>query len=460
MTNPLISVIIPAYNRAYYVRQAVKSVLEQTHRCCEVILVDDGSTDDTRQVLTPLMDRIHYLYQENQGLSAARNRGLSVVQGDFVAFLDADDYLLPNAFELELRCFQEQPALGAVNSAWRLVNQQGETLFDAKPWSKAPRLNLETWVLSTPFFLGAMLFRQEWVHRTGLYDKNLRQAEDVDYVLRMASLGCKFGWLRCSTVCYRQHDDNMTRNGLEQVQNIEVMWNKFFARSDLPPSIRQIEHQVRYYRDVWYAWRVYFTGFPDEVEPYLKRALSYMPHPPTDSTVIEWARMFSGWFQRSGADPGDFRAMMPFVYRVIPIEHEKQLELTVDFLSAGGKNKRRLFDLSDYVGMSSEELVDKAQANLVLIPVGSMIPVIEDFWDGIVAGEMIRDTHRHDVVVLYLTAFGQSVLAGCWAVSRQALQRTLRHSFYPGGVAAWFRFIRKALDYFFFPKSGNLFGRG
>ncbi|MBN1315743.1 MAG: glycosyltransferase family 2 protein [Anaerolineales bacterium] len=451
---PLVSVIIPAYNRAEYVLQAIWSVLEQTHPRCELILVDDGSTDDTRLVLAPWMDRIRYVFQENQGLSAARNRGLSIVRGDFVAFLDADDFLLPDAFEHGLRCFQDQPSLGAINSAWRLVNQQGEALLDAEPWLKSPRLDLETWILATPFFLGAMLFRQEWVRRVGLFDHQLRQAEDVDYVLRMALSGCKMDWLRRSTVCYRQHDNNMTCNGLEQVRNIEIMWNKFFARSDLDPSIRGIEHQARYYRDIWYAWRLFYTGYPNEVEPYLQRSFTYLPHAPTNATVIEWARMFAGWFQRSGNDPGRYRTMMPFVRQAISLDREKWPDLTDSLiLPVNGSDDGQMFNLSSYMGLAPHELISGAQADLVMIPVKSMVPAVEQFWRDVLARKMVPAGNRQDVLGLYLTAFGQAILAGRWDASWSALKRTLQYSISPRAAFVWFRFVRKAFDYFFLSKT-------
>ncbi len=93
--NPLISVIIPTYNRANFLGEAIESVLSQTYKNLEVIIIDDGSTDDTRQLIEKYTDkRIIYLYQEHGGTSAARNKGIQEAKGEYIAFLDSDDIWL------------------------------------------------------------------------------------------------------------------------------------------------------------------------------------------------------------------------------------------------------------------------------------------------------------------------------------------------------------------------------
>ncbi len=93
---PLVSIVIPTYNYCRYIGKALQSCLDQTYKNLEVIVVDDGSTDDTRRVLEGF-PHVVYLFQENQGVSPARNRGVAYARGRFIAFLDADDYLLPNS---------------------------------------------------------------------------------------------------------------------------------------------------------------------------------------------------------------------------------------------------------------------------------------------------------------------------------------------------------------------------
>ncbi len=103
---PLVSVVIPTYNRAQMVSEAVRSVLEQTFGDLEVIVVDDGSTDGTREALKPHADKIRYLRQENSGVSAARNRGIAEARGSLIAFLDSDDLWLPAKLKNQVLFFQ------------------------------------------------------------------------------------------------------------------------------------------------------------------------------------------------------------------------------------------------------------------------------------------------------------------------------------------------------------------
>src|ERR1019366_6906368 len=112
----MVSVVIPAYNYGRFVTEAAECALNQTYRPLEVIVVDDGSTDDTRQRLAPYLDRIQYVYQENRGLSAARNTGIRHARGEWIAFLDADDFWHPQKTTVQLGAVAGDPAIGVVGS--------------------------------------------------------------------------------------------------------------------------------------------------------------------------------------------------------------------------------------------------------------------------------------------------------------------------------------------------------
>jgi GT2 family glycosyltransferase len=132
--TPLVSVIVPTYNRAYCLPRALGSILAQTHSRFEVILIDDGSTDDTRELVARSYGhdpRIKYVYQDNQGVTAARNAGLRLVQGDYIALLDSDDVWLPWKLGLQLACFRTCPDVGMVWTDMQARGPDGAVLAEA-----------------------------------------------------------------------------------------------------------------------------------------------------------------------------------------------------------------------------------------------------------------------------------------------------------------------------------------
>ncbi|NQT94640.1 MAG: glycosyltransferase [Lentisphaerae bacterium] len=123
--DPLVSVVIPVYNAARYVAQAVDSVLDQTYAPLQVIVVNDGSTDDTATVLEPYLDRIEYCRQENRGASASRNRGIELAKGKYIAFLDADDLWTPEKISRQVRVLEDNPQFGLVHSDTAVIDESG-----------------------------------------------------------------------------------------------------------------------------------------------------------------------------------------------------------------------------------------------------------------------------------------------------------------------------------------------
>jgi glycosyltransferase involved in cell wall biosynthesis len=142
MWQEVVSVLIPTYNRAYCLGRAINSALGQTYPRVEVLVIDDGSTDNTRKLVQSAYgndDRVHYLYQPNAGVSAARNRGLRAARGAYVAFLDSDDVWKPWKLQAQVACLKRLPAAGMIWSDMEAVDSQGQvhaprylrTMYDA-----------------------------------------------------------------------------------------------------------------------------------------------------------------------------------------------------------------------------------------------------------------------------------------------------------------------------------------
>ncbi len=301
--RPRVSVIIPTYNCDRYIAEAVESVLSQHYQDYEVLVIDDGSTDRTGSVLAVYGDRIRIVVQENQGVAAARNHGLKLAQGDFVAFLDADDVMLPHKLAAQVAVFdadQSNASVGMVHSGWRRVDKDGHRLMDVEPWHTTPHLDLAGWLQWKPVLPSAMMFRREWLLQADGFDPRFPPAEDTDLVLRLALMGCETRWLEEITVLYRQHDESAMHKGLPQARSLTAVIDHFFARPDIPSAIRHLEKTIRYSTDVWIAWYLYHTGHPAEMAAYLKQSLQYSPYAAID-TIIHWAESFSAFSKAWGA---------------------------------------------------------------------------------------------------------------------------------------------------------------
>jgi glycosyltransferase involved in cell wall biosynthesis len=180
-------VVIPVFNRALAVADAIESVLAQTVAPAEIIVVDDGSKDGTRECLAPYMDRIKYIYQENKGVSAARNAGVRAARGEFIAFLDSDDVWHPRKLECQLRYLQEHPDTALIGAATFGVSAKGWQAISVEAPLRARPVALDDVVIRSPFPTSTVIVRKECMDAVGHFDTGLRNAEDRDFYIRIAS---------------------------------------------------------------------------------------------------------------------------------------------------------------------------------------------------------------------------------------------------------------------------------
>lgn len=285
-----ISVVIPAYNCESFIYQAIESALGP--EVSEVIVVDDGSTDGTAdQVARITHSKLRYVKQANQGVSVARNYGIELARGELIAFLDADDWFLPNKLTRQASLFAANPQLGLVQSGWQRVSELGQHVANVTPWESAPKLTLETWLQYKPVLPSALMVRRDWLRHVHGFDPDLKAAEDVDLVCRLALAGCPAVWLQEVAVSYRQRAYSAMGDSRTQAQDLKRFLDKFFGENQLPPDVQLLEKTVRYNTLVWAAWYLYHTGYVAEMAQYLKHAWEYSPHRPLD-TVLHWTESF------------------------------------------------------------------------------------------------------------------------------------------------------------------------
>jgi len=215
--RPLVSVVIPTYNHAKFLRQAITSALSQTYQPSEVIVIDDGSTDDTPNVAAQFHDQITYLSQTNQGLSVARNTGILRARGEFIQLLDSDDELCPDTLNTLVDAVIRRPQGSVFFASWDEIDLGGRVTahVDAKP------LPSDTFhALFDPMAIGPpcrYLVRRSAFARVGIFDSRLHACEDWEMWLRMASEGLEFVAEPSACSRYRNYSVSMSKNH-------ELMW--------------------------------------------------------------------------------------------------------------------------------------------------------------------------------------------------------------------------------------------
>ena len=183
---PQVSVIIPTYNRAHLLRESIESVLSQTHRDLELIVVDDGSTDDTEKVVSSYLPHLTYLYQEHQGVSAARNKGLERAQGNYLTFLDSDDLWLPTKLQLQMRFMKHHPD-ALICYTEEIWIRRGVRVNPMKKHKKYSGMIFEYCLPRCIVSPSSVLIDPRVLDDVGTFDETFEACEDYDLWLRISS---------------------------------------------------------------------------------------------------------------------------------------------------------------------------------------------------------------------------------------------------------------------------------
>jgi glycosyltransferase involved in cell wall biosynthesis len=234
---PTVSVVIPAYNAAWCVRKAIDSVLAQTWRDLELIVVNDGSTDDTQRVLAGYGDRIQVISQSNGGMSNARNAGIRAARGEFIAFLDSDDWWLPEKLERQVALMRTRPELGFCSCAARVEDVEGDllNLWKCPAWTGPFLVHLFQSGADVPGSCSGVLAYRRIVLAVGAFDETLRGVEDPDLWIRLAAVS-EYACLPESMAVILRRPGSVSRN-LEAMRNSAVQVMKK-NRHLLPADLR------------------------------------------------------------------------------------------------------------------------------------------------------------------------------------------------------------------------------
>lgn len=243
-----VSVIIPNYNYAHYLPECIDSVLAQTYPEIEVIVVDDGSSDGSREVLEGYDQQITRLYQKNQGVSAARNNGFKASTGEFVAFLDADDAWLPKKVEKQVERFERDPDLGLVHVGVAEIDSEGKVLVE--------RLEGVEGAVSTILLQlkregvlgggsGSMVPRSV-LDELGGFDTRLSTSADWDLFYRISERW-PVGFVPEVLLRYRVHNSNMHGNVAVLERDMKLAFEKAFTHPKVEiASVRRLAYGSLY----------------------------------------------------------------------------------------------------------------------------------------------------------------------------------------------------------------------
>ncbi len=187
-TKSLVSIIIPTYNRAWILSQAIDSVLNQTYCDRELIVIDDGSTDNTQKLLATYGEKIQVILQENKGVSAARNRGIEAASGEYIALLDSDDEWLPEKLKSQVEFFKENPG-ALICQTQEIWIRNGQRVNPKNRHKKQTGMIFESSLSLCLVSPSAVMFKRDLIVKTGLFDEIMPACEDYDLWLRVS---CKY----------------------------------------------------------------------------------------------------------------------------------------------------------------------------------------------------------------------------------------------------------------------------
>lgn len=272
--NIAVSVIIPTYNRGWILNEAIDSVLSQTFKDYELIVVDDGSDDNTAEILKNYSKKIRIIYQENQGVSAARNRGIVSSNGRFIALLDSDDLWLPEKLNRQISFFRNYPD-AIICQTQEIWIRNGKRVNPGKRHKKLSGMIFEPSLSLCLVSPSAVMFKRELIDKVGLFDEAFPACEDYDLWLRV-SLKYPVHLIDEALIIKRGgHSDQLSGNSMLDKYRIKALI-KILSQDNLPDEKRQAVIVKLKEKCLIYATGCKKRGRHIEADKYLKLSEKYL----------------------------------------------------------------------------------------------------------------------------------------------------------------------------------------
>jgi glycosyltransferase involved in cell wall biosynthesis len=262
---PKVSIIIPSHNRAKLIGRALESVFQQTYKDYEVVVVDDASTDNTQEILASYGDKIrHFRQPQKSGSAGARNRGLQEAQGEYIAFLDSDDFWVPEKLAEQVKVLDAHKNVGIVYSKMAIINTKGERC-GTKPEQKSGKNYKELLEIWGDIPTSTVLTRRECFDKAGKFDTSLITMQDIDMWLRIARHYDLYEIEDKMLSYYYRHGDQNTGSRIRIYEGLVTLFKKiFYTYEDAPKALYlrkiamyQYTLSREYYREKFYkkSWQ-------------------------------------------------------------------------------------------------------------------------------------------------------------------------------------------------------------
>ena len=274
--SPRVSVVIPTYNMAAFLPEAVESILQQSLQDFEVIVIDDGSTDNTAEVMAPFLSRVKYVRQENTGQTVAYNRGDDISRGEYELQFDADDVLMDGALGKMVSVMDGAPQVGLCYGQVGYMDEEGKALDVPRQWPERSGLMTARQVilelLNLRFIFGsAALLRRSCFRDVGRFDESLDYGEDTELFVRMAK-ACPVAYIAEPLAWRRKHQAAITAK-LERDRQ-ELSWLKILEGAGDPSPFELSQRRLAFYAYLALARQAYGAGMPT-TRRYIMKALAY-----------------------------------------------------------------------------------------------------------------------------------------------------------------------------------------
>jgi glycosyltransferase involved in cell wall biosynthesis len=243
--DPVVSIVMPAFNRERFIAAAIDSVLAQTFTSWELLIVDDGSRDGTAAIADRYAERdasrIQVIRQPNSGVTVARNTAIRRARGRYIAFLDSDDLWVPDKLDRQVAAFQAHPDAAFIYTGYLLVDAEGRPIRTVRPESRwQGDIHRRLWLEDNEILGTTLMVAREMLARVGLFDEALRGAENLDVRLKLSKLGPVF-FVDEVLYHYRKHPDALTsRPDLMDAEHVRLI-DAHFGGGPLDASMRRLK---------------------------------------------------------------------------------------------------------------------------------------------------------------------------------------------------------------------------